>query len=248
MSKAMGKPVELQMDLFKPLTPETKLLTTGRVDFAVLGADTFATAAASSNCLGLVRLGETRSAVVMARNDGAITNLAGIGNRKRVLLSDFEHPMMASFKARLAEQGILRPNVEPILSGTTALELPVNRRATRALLTGQADVGAAFIRRYHLEAGKGLTNLAKFDVPPKVLVARAGLETEVVNAFQSALLSLRPPRERLIPWDDSDADDDATMFNASPIPPGFVERIQDDLRKAALFDGRPDPFPPARRP
>ena len=72
-------------------------------------------------------------------------------------------------------------------------EVKAGREAVRNLLQGKVDAAVTLkryfeIRRYR---GTGLRLISRFPGVPEVFAARAGLDPEVVKAFQNAMLSLK---------------------------------------------------------
>ena len=65
-------------------------------------------------------------------------------------------------------------------------------------MAGEFDAGAADRHRFEASRYKrpGLEELCPFQVTPGVIIARAGLDPQVVNALRQTLVSLNSKREK----------------------------------------------------
>jgi len=121
----------------------------------------------------------------------------------------------------------------------------INREIGDAVLTGKFDAGAMHLRRYYLDKDKppGLTLMGSFSATPKIFVARSGLDTSVIAEFRKALVGLDRQQGDGQEQEPATCELDEPFTGAVAIDDSYFGALREALRKAARFDGLPDPFP-----
>jgi ABC-type phosphate/phosphonate transport system substrate-binding protein/tRNA A-37 threonylcarbamoyl transferase component Bud32 len=222
MEELLGHPVLFDLRLYKYSRAGTQApVTLGEVDFQRLGPLRYVQARQTLSELQLlVRETQDKQGVVFARKDAGVSNVAQVAGR-RVAFADTNSTISFLTKVHLARAGVTASDLSRIghldvsaSRATVALasnsqaarndnndpDVYPHREVLRRVLANEYDVGES--ARHHFELHKhrsaGLVELLAFPVPPDVIVARAGLDPRLVEAFRHSLSSLRSKRERTL--------------------------------------------------
>jgi ABC-type phosphate/phosphonate transport system substrate-binding protein len=235
--------VQLDLRVFKSDAAETDLLAQGKADFMVMEATSFLEAKKEvPGIIPIAGVAKDWIGVLMARTQSGITQLKELAG-KSILFSARSDPLTVWAKARLADAGLFSKDLKLV---TNLVTQPTYRASSRevaaAVLRGQVDAGTVPMQRYELEMRSGLVLLDKFPITPRVFVARQGLETNLIAAFRFALLHLKGfGKEGLDSWNLFEGHQ--TVPDLVPIGDSYFDGLREALRKAARFDGEPDPYP-----
>jgi hypothetical protein len=145
--------------------------------------------------------------------------------------------------ARLAQAGLTKDDIQTVIVEEQVASRRNSREILSAVISGEADAGAATLRRFQLGQHKGLTLLAQFPSSHRLIAARPGLDTNTVSAFQAALLQLPENRPSGHLEEDSSWEEE-TVFGAVATEANYLDTVRQMMRDAARFNGEPDPFPP----
>ena len=182
---------------------------------------------------------QTGALVVSSRS--RITNAATIRGRA-VLFGSHKAPLTIAAKAWLAQSGLTAEDVNLEVLEEELANNQNSREILAMLISGDADATVTSLRRYHLAQHQGLNLMTKLSLSPRLVAARSGLDTNVINALRTALLQVGNNEANGHPIDDNSWEEEGG-FRAVPIDSREMEVTRELLRQAARFDGNPDPFP-----
>jgi serine/threonine protein kinase/ABC-type phosphate/phosphonate transport system substrate-binding protein len=249
ISEALGETVQLDLVLFKRHLPEWDLMARARADIMVIEATSYLEA--KKRVPGVVPVAQANrreSIVVVARADSGLRNLSQLSG-KSVAFPDFSDPVTIFFKARLVEAGILGKDLKtmesPILSEMGRVyHRAISRENVAAVLRGKVDAAATHVRRYEHEKHNGLHVLDSFESIPGIIVVRQGFDNKLSSAFRIALARLGQGSFATQTGDGGRHEWEITLTETVAMSDPDLNRLRAAMRKAAIFDGQPDPFPP----
>ncbi len=244
LGEDLGQPIQIGLILSKAYSTEAELLTHAQVDFAILNATSFVEAQRDNT--GLTALARIRGSLTGALVANAkITNFISLRG-KSVFFTSPKAPLTMVAKARLAEEGLHKDDVQARYLDEDFASRRISREILSSVILGRADAGVTTLRRFQLDRHRGLSLLAPFSITQRLIAARSGLSPKLITAFQKALLRL--PELRQPDRHGSDATwEEETVLNSVPIEPSDLETVKQVLRGVARFDQEPDPFPPGSR-
>jgi serine/threonine protein kinase len=245
MGRELHQVVELDLKAFKPTDTEFDPLLRKEVDFMVMDATSYVLARQrDSGIVPIARLrADPRGAVIAGTNSG-IWNLADLRLRKVVIPAAATQLSIAA-KACLWDAGVLRKDL--VLSVAQAEGAASRRDSSRVaiieILTNQSDAGVAPLHRYEGDGYMGLRLIHSFRMTPQVIVARPGLDELLVESFKRAMITANhhKPDGRL---PGSQVDLEEFFPGVVAVDDAYFNDLRETMRKATLFDGEPDPFPP----
>ena len=196
----------------------------GEVDFQRMGPVAYLRSEqAGHGLVPVVHEKSAKEAVIFARADAGISSLSQVAGR-RVAFGHTNSDLSCLAKYHLATNGIgparlkyfenlERMDLPAQAEGSADSDYHAHKEVIRRILNGDFDIGES--QRKHFESnrhrGRRLVELFSFIVPPDLYVAKAGLATNVIAAFQEALVALN-------------SDDDLKLLERieSPRVTGFV--------------------------
>lgn len=189
----IGRPVDLQLSIFKSYDDGIAALVKGQIDFVRFGPASYITAKQREPRLDLIAMeqenGEKRfRGVVIVRNDSPIQKLADLKG-KRFAFGD-ENSTIGRYliQAELVKAGIHASD----LAGSKFLER--HDKVAAAVQIGDFDAGAVATGTYEQANAKGtLRVIASFDNVTKPWVARAGFDPDVMAALRQGLMGIKDP-------------------------------------------------------
>jgi serine/threonine protein kinase/ABC-type phosphate/phosphonate transport system substrate-binding protein len=219
MEQILGKPVFIDLRLYKFDGDGSRApVSTGEVDFQRLGPLRYVQARQAQPQLELVVSEiQPKQGVIFARKSAGISNLTQVAGR-RVAFAGTNATISFLTKVALAREGLTVRDLA-VASNLTfrpwPTESPSNKRASsedtesdtyahrevmRQVLENTYDVGEGPRRHFELNKHRkgGLVELASFPVIQDVIVARAGLPAEVIDAFRQSLVLLKSENERAL--------------------------------------------------
>jgi serine/threonine protein kinase/ABC-type phosphate/phosphonate transport system substrate-binding protein len=219
MEKRLQRQVRIDLRLSKDRSWADPPVSRGDADVQYISALTYVRLKKKSPGLQPIVLWgpETVEAVLFARGDSGITNVGQVAGHRAI----FAHAnSIVSFmgKVLLVREGICARDLDachildrsiqrpaPVTKddpavaqeGETDSEDFAHREVIEKVLSGEFDVGMAPRRRFDQNKHKGrkLVELKSFQVPRNVMVARAGLEAKVLEAFRQCLTSTKSGRK-----------------------------------------------------
>jgi serine/threonine protein kinase/ABC-type phosphate/phosphonate transport system substrate-binding protein len=208
MSHTLGQPIIFDLRLCKISQLSFREIVSGRpADFQRLGAVPYLQAKELSQGVAAVLQEDVgKEAVVFVRSDSPITNLSQFTGRS-FAFGDTNSTINVWTKVHLKRAGVYRSNLlfytnfnEPVFfersSGTNQAVSVSGMEAAWGVLSNEFD--GAVLQRQYFEKMKykkpGLREVCSFAVTTNVWVARASIESNVVQAFQEAMLSIKDPR------------------------------------------------------
>jgi len=207
MSHTLGQPVIFDLMLCKISQLSFGAVASGATDFQRLGAVSYLQAKKlSQGVVAVLQEDVGKEAVVFVRSDSPITNLSQFTGRS-FAFGDTNSTINVWTKVHLKRAGVCRSNLvfstnfnEPAFfersSGTNQPVSVSGMEAAWGVLSNEFD--GAVLQRQYFEKEKykkaGLREVCSFAVTTNVWVARASIESNVVQAFQEAMLSIKDPR------------------------------------------------------
>lgn len=216
MTQALGRPVLMDLMIYKAGSTAFRTIARGEADFRSLGALAYLQAKqASPGVQPVARVESDREAVIFARKHAGITNRSQLAG-KRLALPHTNSILSSLAKAQLVQAGLYRTNLNLVLnlasmesyaeamSGERDVKLGEDEGPHSqwpvmiAVLTNGFDAGVVkrrYFERYRY--GKpGLVEIDAFPIPLNVYAARAGLDAEVVGAFRQSLFSFESKEQQ----------------------------------------------------
>jgi len=212
MGQQLGRNVFIDLQISKPSRLESELLFTGDADLQRIDAMSYIEARARDPGIVPVLIeNDTDEIVFCVLQDSGITNLTQLAG-KSLGLGDSNSAVSVLARHALLTHGIRKSDLtieyftNLAVVSTTQLpeagsaeimtdmrEVKSGREALRHLLQGKVDAAVTPKRYFELRRhrGTGLRLIHKFSGVPDVFAARSGLDPELLNAFQHAMLSLK---------------------------------------------------------
>ena len=255
LSKALRQSVQLILKAIPNDAAQAGPLLQGQVDFMLMEAtDYLRLQVANPGITAFARIDHEVLGAVVASTHSGITNLQQLRG-KTIAFPSSSSPLTIGAKARLANAGVVGKDLQAVtnydatsLQSRWSTSFPITpetrgRELVGCVLKGEIDAAVTYLRRYEYEKHEGLVLLDSFTITPKLFVARAGLETNVIAAFKSSLpgkKSRTPPEHPVsaaFDWEES-------FPGAIGINDNYLDGLREAMCKAARFEGEPDPFPP----
>ncbi len=211
----LQRPIRMDLRLYRNSNRAFMAVARGEVDFQRFSALNYLRADALSHDVEpIVQQNAIQQGVIFARADAGISNLSQVVG-KRIAFAHTNSMMSFQAKVCLIQAGVTPANVasfenlnlsEPASSDSTNRnddEQPADERFShfeviKRVLAGQYDVGEAPLRHFRNNMFKGrktvLVELVTFTIPPNVIVARAGLERNVIEGCRQGFLKLNASR------------------------------------------------------
>jgi ABC-type phosphate/phosphonate transport system substrate-binding protein len=187
----------------------------------------------------------------VTRADAGIQSLSNLIG-KTFAFDEAPSWIAVSTKAHLLEAGIFRSDFMGITNVWIGKNPPEPglrphfrqgfRVTAAAILKGEVDAGLTSLRQYEVDKRFGLKLLMVLQSMPRMFVARPDLDSEIVEAFRKAL-----PVAHELADGRKIADNlewDAIFPGAVLVDDSYFNDLREAMRKAARFDGLPDPFSP----
>lgn len=226
MSRQLNRPVDIALTIFKSYDDGIQALVDGKVDLVHVGPAPYILAKEKNPAIRLVAMehekGEKRfKGVVVVKSDSKIASLEDLRG-KRFAFGDKNSTIGRYLvQAELVDHGVFGKD----LAGFKYLER--HDQVAGAVELGDFDAGSIKSSTFKKYADRGtLRKLFDFDNVTKPVVARAGLDTAVFQAVQSALFATK----------------DEAVFKELKIS-GFTatsdaeyDFVRDGMRKAARFE------------
>jgi ABC-type phosphate/phosphonate transport system substrate-binding protein len=215
MERVLRRPVLIDLRLYKSQVNSVRDAARGELDVQRMGALFYVLSQRSYPGLEPVVLERSQTeAVIFARKDSGITNLAAVSG-KRVAFGQTNSTISFWAKVHLAQAGIRASQLQSIvhLNGTNPgraedpsrpigsedrdSEIQAHKRVIEEVFRGRADVGEAPRRQFELARYKrqGLVPLHLYRFSSEVYVARPGLDPDVVRALREAFVSYHGPAD-----------------------------------------------------
>jgi serine/threonine protein kinase/ABC-type phosphate/phosphonate transport system substrate-binding protein len=213
MGEELKRGVFIDLHISKTSHLESQLLSNGDADIERLDALSYVEAkAADAGIVPILVENDADEVVFCVQQNSDIASLSQLAG-KSLGFGDSNSAVTVLAKYSLLTNGIRKSDLGDVeyftslavLSKTNLpdfgsaeimtdmREVKAGREAVRNLLQGKVDAAVTLkryfeIRRYR---GTGLRLISRFPGVPEVFAARAGLDPEVVKAFQNAMLSLK---------------------------------------------------------
>lgn len=249
LQRALNRNVQLDFVAIKGGTNRDNPLRENDLDFMLLEpADYLLLRASDPGMTAFAQIADIAQGIWIARSNSSIASLAQL--RDRILgLPEVPQSMVIRAKSRLVDAGLMRgdfrsvtqfapvPGPEPM-----AFPMPRNRDSAAAVVTGGVDAAPVSRNRYELARHQGLVLLDEFPIDRRVFVARPGLATNILATLRTALCRNHQRQQVLRPELDQDGSF-PSRASIIPIDDRDLVGLREAMRKAAHFDGKPDPFP-----
>ena len=193
MEKELGRPVDIDLKIFKGYEGAIDALVRGEVDFVRFGASPYVIAKERNSKIELLAMesmkGKKRfkGAIVVAK-ESPIRSLGDLKG-KRFAFGDEKSTI-----GRVLSQGIL---LDAGVRGSDLADyayLGRHDKVVQSVMIGDFDAGAAKMSTVKkVDKSKKLRVLHDFDVVTKPWVARAGLDPAIVAELRAGLLGLQSP-------------------------------------------------------
>ena len=242
MMAALQKPFRVKLVILKHRAPVADLVTTRKVDFALLEATKFVQARAEARDIRpIALLPGTTTAALIVQSDSPIESLEQLRGRS-LFVPELDGLTALAAKAYLVSNNFSRQDVRFVAVNRPVSERVTNRDVTAAVLTGPGtDAGLVFFRRYQLEKHNGLRLLARFPIPHRILAGRPGLSDQVVSALQAAFYAEKVNHSSHETSDELDWEE-SQNFGLVPVDEAYLAMVRQMMQDAARFDGEPGPF------
>lgn len=190
-SARLGRPVDIELTIFKSYDDGIQALVDGKVDLVHFGPASYVTAKQRNPGIQLVAMehekGEKRfKGVIVVRTDSPIQTIEDLRG-KRFAFGDRNSTIGRYLvQAQLLDHGISSKD----LSSFKYLER--HDQVAGAVELGDFEAGSVKVSTFRKYADKGtLRKLAEFDNVTKPIVARAGLDSAAFSAVQEAFYGLK---------------------------------------------------------
>jgi phosphonate transport system substrate-binding protein len=195
MTAALGEPVKIKLEVLRDYQTGVEVLTSGKIDFARLGAASYVTAKDDAPAIELLASelnGEAKffHGVICVRNDSPIRDVTEL--KGKTFAFGAEQSTMGRYVAQLflARAGITATTLK------SYQYLERHDRVAAAVAAGQFDAGALeeTIFRKLVDGGLPLRPLASYRDVTKAWVARVGLPPRITSALRNALMDVHDPK------------------------------------------------------
>jgi len=254
MARRLGRPVKFDVKFFKYNGDENGPILAGQVDFMVIEPTSYVEARhRMPKLIPVALINRKLDGAIVTRTDTGIQSPSELIG-KSLAFPDAPISITVWMKARLVDAGVLRKDliaITNVFAGETNPQPSFLRShywygfrgISAAVGNRESDAGLTALRRYEMDKKRyGLQLLATIQSTPRVFVARADLDGDVVAAFRNALPAAN---------DLADGRKLADNLEWDNVFPGVVNvddtdfnDLREAMRKAAHFDGLPDPFLP----
>jgi serine/threonine protein kinase len=206
MTEELGRDVVFDLNLFKMGHEGYRMLISGEADFMLLNAvDYLEAKKIQPGLVPVVREAKGVEMVWFANTNSGITTLQELKG-KSIAFCDHHNPAIWWAKNLLAQKGIHARDLGPVtnflsaevlyqmmlLPGMANQRVPSEADTVTAVLAGDFDAGLAKRKQFERHRYRGLVELDSFESSPNLIVARAGLNPETIQAFIQAILPLPP--------------------------------------------------------
>ncbi len=191
VEKRLGRPTDIEMQIFKTYEDGIEALAKGNVDFVRFGPASYITAKHKNDALSLIamELEDGRklfNGCIVVPRDSKITQLADLRGRSFAF-----GDRNSTIGRYLVQEHLLKAGIHAGDLGRHEY-LERHDKVAAAVLAGDFEAGA--VKESNCEDAKGqLRALVTFQNVTKPWAARAGLEQEVVSALRTALFELKDP-------------------------------------------------------
>ena len=251
--RRLGRIVKFDLKIFKYTGSEIEPILAGRVDFMVMETTSYVEARRRNPKVTPIAVVNRRlDGAIVTRTDTGIQSLSNLRGRT-FAFDDASSSITVSMKSRLIDAGVYRSDLLGITNVVTEDNPPKPgvRRAhyrhrfrvtSAAVLKGEADAGLTSLRQFEFDKHSGLKLLADVQSTPRVFVARVDLDDDLVVAFRNAL----PVAHNLVDGRKlaDNLEWDSIFPGAILVDDSYFNELREAMRKAARFDGLPDPFLP----
>jgi hypothetical protein len=200
MQRELGEKVAFQLLLLKRFSQEGRTLVSGEADFIVLSAVDFVQAQrALPGITAIAQARGLREGVIFA---GTNLTMADLQNHS-IAFPDTNLSITIGAKARLVAAGFrakdfyFATNVidQAFESGHTVVS---TTETLRLVLGGRVDVGVTYRSQFERQRHMGLTPLQVFPATPRVLAARAQMDSRIMAAFKATVSDAPWPENKFI--------------------------------------------------
>ena len=203
METDLGRPVAFNLRLQKHRPDVAAPSINKEADFQRLGPLAYISAAEAAPGLQLlVQECASKDGAIFARKELGITNLAEIkglrvafGHSNSIESFEAKRQMaLANITARDLQtyRHLDPPRTMDVIDSESQYAHDV---VIQAVVSNRFDVGDARWHHFKQNSYRGLVELLRFKVPPRVYVARPGLNPAIAAAFSNSLLTLKKPEE-----------------------------------------------------
>lgn len=226
MSRQIGRPVDIQLTIFKSYDDGIRALVEGHVDLVHFGPASYVTAKAKNPDIQLVAMehekGEKRfKGVIVVQKDSPIQTIEELRG-KRFAFGDKNSTIGRYLvQAELVDHGVYAKD----LASFKYLER--HDQVAGAVELGDFEAGSVKSSTFKKYADKGtLRKLAEFENVTKPVVARAGFDPAVFSAVQTAFYGLK----------DESALKELKISGFMPTADAEYDFVREGMKKAAKFE------------
>jgi phosphonate transport system substrate-binding protein len=191
LHEALGQAVTVKLQIFKTYEDACDALVDGKIDFVRFGPTSYVIAKqrnAGINLLAIEEHGKEKKrsfkGVIFTRADAPIEKLADLKGRSFAFGNKFSTIGSHLVQAELVKAGIRASDLSSFEN------LDRHDLVVTSVLHGKFDAGAAKEDTFRKYEAQGLKALATFENVTKPWVARAKLESKVLDALRKALQSI----------------------------------------------------------
>ncbi|MCY2961462.1 MAG: phosphate/phosphite/phosphonate ABC transporter substrate-binding protein [Planctomycetota bacterium] len=226
MSHQLGRPVDIQLTIFKSYDDGIRALVDGQVDLVHFGPASYVTAKEKNPNIQLVAMehekGEKRfKGVIVVQKDSPIQTIEDLRG-KRFAFGDKNSTIGRYLvQAQLVDHGIHAKD----LASFKYMER--HDQVAGAVELGDFEAGSVKASTFKKYADKGtLRKLAEFDNVTKPIVARAGFDPAFFTAVQTSFYGLK----------DEAALKELKISGFMPTSDAEYDFVREGMKKAAVFE------------
>ncbi len=226
MSRQLGRPVDIELTIFKSYDDGIQALVDGKVDMVHFGPASYVTAKARNPGVQLVAMehekGEKRfKGVIVVKTDSPIQTIEQLRG-KRFAFGDKNSTIGRYLvQAELVDHGVYAKD----LASFKYMER--HDQVAGAVELGDFEAGSVKSGTFKKYAEKGtLRKLAEFENVTKPVVARAGLDPNVFSAVQTAFYGLK----------DETVLKELKISGFMPSLDADYDFVREGMKKAAAFE------------
>jgi phosphonate transport system substrate-binding protein len=245
VGQRLDRPTDIELQIFRTYEAAIEALVLGQVDLVRFGPSSYVLSKEQNPGVELLAMetngGEKdRPAVIVVRADSKIKSLQDL--RGKSFAFGDERSTLGRFfvQAILVRQGLREKDLGAIRY------VGRHDKIVKAVELGDCDAGCVNVNNTtELVKAGTLRELARFQVPNKPVVARAGLPPEITNALRVALIECRDPG----------ALKELKLTGFLPASDRDYDQVRADMRQAKEFASTqsrpalpvpPQPAPPRR--